>query len=222
MPLVVPEVNIKEAYGHALIANPNCSTIQSVIPLHALNKAFGLESVVYATYQAVSGSGQKGLLALAGQNEIYSEDITETCVPQIDVFLDDGFTKEEEKMMNETRKILNIKQLPVTATCVRVPVKIGHAVSIYVSLKQAPSLDELRTALADQPGLILIDDPAQKKYPTSTLARGTDLVYVGRIRQDRDFRNRFWLYVVADNVRKGAASNAIQIMKGLMMHDQSQ
>lgn len=223
VPLVVPEVNMQKAYGQPLIANPNCSTIQSVIPLFALNQAFGLEQVIYSTYQAVSGSGQKGLLALESKrSDVYPYDISETCIPEIDVFLEDGYTKEEEKMMLETKKILDEPNLAVTATCVRVPVKVGHAVSIFIKLKSNASLEAVRSVLQKQPGLVLLDDPTAHLYPTSTMAKGKDTVFVGRIRQDRDDPKQFWLYVAADNVRKGAASNAIQIMKGLMKRDQGQ
>lgn len=218
IPLVVPEVNMEEAINQPLIANPNCSTIQSVLPLSLLQKAFGLEKVVYTTYQAVSGSGYKGLQALEGDWEgVYPYDIRETCIPEIDVFMDDGYTKEEHKMIEETRKILGLPDLLVSATCIRVPVKIGHGVVIRVTLKQAADIMDVRKALI-HPSVVILDQPKEHIYPTSTVAKGTDLVYVGRLRKDLSETHTFLFYVVADNVRKGAASNAVEIMKGLMDH----
>jgi len=224
VPLVVPEINISDAYQSKLIANPNCSTIQSVLTLFAL-QPFGIESVEYYTYQAVSGSGQKGVddleQTLKGNTpQFYPYNISETCIPQIDVFLEDGYTKEEKKMMEETNKILHM-DVPISATCVRVPVKHSHAVSIRVTLQQEVPLKEIRTALEQQEGIIVKDDLSQQIYPVSTLSNGNDLVYVGRIRKDKINPKTVLLYVVADNIRKGAASNAVQIMKGLMNHDQS-
>lgn len=220
--LIVPEINLDHFDGaRKIVANPNCSTIQSVLPLKPLNDKFGLKRVVYTTYQAVSGSGMKGrndlARTLAGeQPEFYPYNIAKTCIPQIDVFTDNGYTKEEIKMVNETRKILGIKDLPVSATCVRVPVMNAHAVSIMVELKKPFTLDEVRNAFASQEGIKVLDDPANSIYPVSTVANDNDTVYVGRIRKDLSCENGLLFYCVSDNIRKGAAANAIQIAKALI------
>ncbi len=217
IPLVVPEVNLNDAISHKLIANPNCSTIQAILPLYALDKEYGIEEVTYNTYQAVSGAGYKGLDDFdRDKPEFFPYVIKETCIPQIDVFMDDGYTKEEHKMIDETKKILHRPDLLVSATCIRVPVKLSHAVSIRVKLKQKPELIKIRKTLANQPGIVLLDEPKAGIYPTSVQANNTDSVYVGRIRKDKIDDFTILLYCVADNVRKGAASNAVQIMKGLM------
>lgn len=220
IPLVVPEVNLADAFKNKLIANPNCSTIQSVLPLKALQEAFGLKKVSYTTYQAVSGSGEKGKADLQRTKNgeaptFYPYDISQTCIPEIDIFLPDGYTKEEVKMMAETQKILHQEDLPISATCVRVPVANSHGVSIQVELGRAFSLEEVREVLKNYPGIVLQDDPAQHLYPVSTTANGTDSVYVGRLRKDKIFENGLLLYTVADNIRKGAAANAVQIALAL-------
>ncbi len=224
VPLVMPEINIEDCQGHHLIANPNCSTIQSVLPLKALQDAFGLKSVNYTTYQAVSGSGAKGKAdlekTLKGEApSFYPYNISQTCIPEIDTFLEDGYTKEEVKMMQETQKILHQKQLPVSATCVRVPVLNSHAVSIQVQLEKAFALDEVRNILNDFPSIALRDDVKNHIYPVATEANGTDLVYVGRLRKDKILENGLLLYTVADNIRKGAAANAVQIALALVEKD---
>jgi len=220
VPLVVPEVNLDAAYGHKLIANPNCSTIQCMLPLKVLQVAYGLKSITYNTYQAVSGAGQKGINDLLDdETSFFPYDIQKTCIPHIDTFLSDGYTKEEHKMMNETRKILNDNHIPISATCVRVPVLNGHAITIRVTLNKPFDLEDIRSLFNAQDGLVLLDDPTHNIYPTSIASNDNDLVYVGRIRQDKIDPNTLLLYVVADNVRKGAASNAIQIMKGLIAHE---
>ena len=217
VPLVVPEVNPQAAFNHHhIIANPNCSTIQSVIPLQAL-KPWGLKRVVYSTYQAVSGSGYKGVADLnanlVGQpSTFYPKTILHNVLPHIDVFLPNGATKEEEKMVNETRKILELPDLKCTATCVRVPVFNGHSVAINVELEKPFELGEVIAALEAQPGLRVL----REGYPTPMDASGQDLTLVGRIRRDESVENGLNLWVVADNIRKGAASNAIQIMQKLM------
>ena len=221
VPLIVPEVNPQAAKTHhGIIANPNCSTIQSVIPLQAL-KPWGLRRVVYATYQAVSGSGYKGVADLkanlVGQaSSFYPKTILHNVLPHIDVFLPNGATKEEEKMVNETRKILGLPDLRCTATCVRVPVFNGHSVAINVELDKPFELDEILVALERQAGLKLL----REGYPTPLDVSGQDLTVVGRVRRDESVPNGLNLWVVADNIRKGAASNAIQIMQKLM-EDQS-
>ena len=162
--LVVPEINMDDIYSKSnIIANPNCSTIQSVLPLKAINDAFGIKRVVYTTYQAVSGSGQKGVNDLANcknglKPEFYPYDISKTCIPEIDEFLDDGYTKEEMKMVNETRKILHLPNLPVSATCIRVPVENAHGVMMQVELDKEFTIDEVKEAIKNQPGLVLYDD----------------------------------------------------------------
>lgn len=222
VPLVVPEVNLADAVKKRLIANPNCSTIQSVLPLKALQDAFGIEAVDYHTYQAVSGSGMKGLEDLNqtdNKPRFYPYNIRHTVIPHIDEFLSSGYTKEEQKMMDETKKILHDDTLKITATCVRVPVSYGHAVSMKVKLKQDVSIQAIQHTLSEFEHMTLVDDPVHLKYPVSTLAVGNDDVYVGRIRKDVNDPYSVLLFVVADNIRKGAASNAVQIMKGLIEHD---
>ena len=223
--LIVPEINLG-AFDNArkIVANPNCSTIQSVLPLKPLNDKFGLKRVVYSTYQAVSGSGQKGkndlIRTLKGEEpQFYPYNISQTCIPHIDVFLDDGYTKEEIKMVNETRKILNMPDLPVSATCVRVPVLNAHAVSIMVELDKPFTLDEVREAFAAQKGIVVVDDFKNNKYPVSTIANDNDAVYVGRIRKDLSSPNGLLFYCVSDNIRKGAAANAVQIAEALIKAD---
>lgn len=216
VPLIVPEVNAKAATSHHnIIANPNCSTIQSVIPLNAL-KPWGLKRVVYASYQAVSGSGYKGVndlkANLSGQpSSFYPKQILHNVIPQIDVMLDDGSTKEEQKMVDETRKILDLPNLPVSATCARVPVFNGHSVAINVELTRDFTLDEVIQALKAQAGLKVFEHD----LPTALDANGQDLTYVGRIRRDPSVPYGLNLWVVADNIRKGAASNAVQILQSL-------
>ena len=220
--LVVPEINMEDVLAKGpIIANPNCSTIQSVLPLKALSDAFGLKRVVYTTYQAVAGSGQKGIDDLrrtknGEKPEFYPYDISNTCIPEIDSFLDDGYTKEEMKMVNETRKILHLDTLPISATCIRVPVEVCHGVMIQVELEKKFTLEKVKEVLANYEGIVLYDDPKNHIYPNSIIAKDSDKVYVGRIRKDISVDNGILLYCVADNVRKGAASNAVQIAQRLV------
>ena len=218
IPLVVPEVN-PQAIGpdNRLIANPNCSTIQSVVALAPLQQ-FGLQRINYTTYQAVSGSGQKGIEDLArgsrGEEPVnYPHPIHDNILPHIDVFLPDGYTKEEQKMIDETRKIFRLPELPVSATCVRVPVTNAHSVAINVTFEQETTVEAIREALRQAPGVVLVDDVSQNQYPMPLDASGTDDVYVGRIRQDQSLANTFHIWCVADNIRKGAASNAVQVAR---------
>ncbi len=217
VPLIVPEVNM-EAYhkGDMIIANPNCSTIQSVLPLFAL-KPLGIKRVVYATYQAVSGSGYKGVLDLERnlnkeESTFYPKQILHNVIPQIDVFLENGNTKEEEKMIQETRKILNLPDLRVSATCVRVPVFNGHSVAINVEFENEFSIEEVYDLLLKQEGLKLWNED----YPTALDVSGLDVIHVGRVRRDESVPHGLNLWCVGDNIRKGAASNAVQIVKKLM------
>lgn len=222
VPLVVPEVNPEDIFkNNGIIANPNCSTIQSVVPLKVIDELYGIKRVVYSTYQAVSGSGIKGIedlqRGLKGEEpKTYPHPIVNNCLPHIDSFLGNGYTKEEEKMINETRKILNKKDLPITATCVRVPVINGHSISINVELEKDVNLEELRAKFRETKGIILEDDVKNNRYPLATEASGTDEVYVGRLRKDFSIEKGLNLWVVADNIRKGAATNAVQIAEILM------
>ena len=221
IPLVVPEVNLHTLKGYSgIIANPNCSTIQSVVALAPLRK-FGLKRVAYSTYQAVSGSGRAGLedleRGLVGEKPTYyTHPIAFNVLPHIDSFLEDGFTKEERKMMDETRKILELPDLKVTATAVRVPVRYGHCVEINVSFEQPFHTEEIREIFAADPNIVLMDDTENGVYPTPLDAAGQDKVYVGRIRRDPSQENALHMWCVADNVRKGAASNAVQILQSLL------
>jgi aspartate-semialdehyde dehydrogenase len=217
VPLVVPEVNPQDVKKHkGIIANPNCSTIQAVVVLKPLHDRYGIERVVFSTYQAVSGSGYKGIRdltdGLAGKEpSFYPHPIVNNCLPHIDVFLDNGYTKEEVKMIDETRKILGDDTLRITATTVRVPVEKCHSESVNVELKKDFDLEGLKDYLSKSPGIKVMDDPCSNLYPLATVAADTDLVYVGRIRRDESVKSGVNLWVVADNVRKGAATNAVQI-----------
>lgn len=217
VPLVVPEVNPKRAFENkGIIANPNCSTIQCMAPLKALAEKYGLRRVIYNTYQAVSGTGQKGVEDLQNglkglDPKTYPHQIVNNCLPHIDSFLENGYTKEEMKMVNETRKILELPNLPVTVTCVRVPVINSHSVSITAELNEDFDIEELKKVLADYEGIILVDNPAENVYPLAAEATGQDKVFVGRIRRDFSTDRSVNLWVVADNIRKGAATNAVQI-----------
>lgn len=222
VPLVVPEVNRKDAYAHhGIIANPNCSTIQAMLPLKALDDNYHIKRVVYSTYQAVSGAGKDALCDLENTNHTvplkkFPYPIYNNCLPHIDVFTKNGYSKEELKMINETRKILHRPDLRVTATTVRVPVCNSHSESINVEFEKDFDMPQLRDCLKNFPNLILQDDPSSNLYPMAINANGHDEVFVGRVRRDEsvDFGINMW--VVADNIRKGAASNAIQIVEELI------
>ena len=223
VPLVVPEVNphALASIKKGIVANPNCSTIQAVVPLKALDDAFGLDRVIYSTYQAVSGAGQKGYQDLedglcGALPKKFPHPIAGNCIPHIDVFLDNGYTKEEQKMIDETRKILERPDLRVTATCVRVPVFHGHSESINVAFKRPFELSEVFALLERTEGVIVRDDPQHNVYPMPIEAAGTDPVYVGRIRRDFSTENGLNFWCVADNIRKGAATNAVQILEYLL------
>ena len=222
IPLVVPEANPEALDGHnGIIANPNCSTIQVMPVLKVLADKYGLKRVIYSTYQAVAGSGQKGIddleANLKGEpSKNYPHQIAFNLLPHIDVFLDNGYTKEEIKMVEETRKILGLPDLRVTATCVRVPVKMGHAVSVNVELEKPCELEDVVKAFEEKEGVIVQDDVSKNVYPMPIVAEDTDEVYVGRIRRDESVDNGLNLWVVADNIRKGAATNTIQIAETLI------
>ena len=222
VPLIVPEVNPEEISNHhGIIANPNCSTIQAVVALKPLDDKYNIKRIVYSTYQAVSGAGKKGIDDLANgikglQPSKFPYPIYNNCLPHIDVFLDNSYTKEEEKMINETRKILKKPDLKITATAVRVPVFNSHCESINVEFENEFNLYELKKSLINSPGIIVKDDIENNIYPLPTNATGNDEVFVGRIRRDFSVDSGINLWVVADNIRKGAASNAIQIMEYMM------
>lgn len=213
IPLVVPEVNPEVLDGyHGIIANPNCSTIQCMAILRVLRDAYGLKRVVYSTYQAAAGAGVKGLHDLEnGTTTTFDVPLPKNVIPRIDVFLPDGYTKEEWKMIHETQKILDLPELPVTATCVRVPVDYGHSVSMDVELEKDFSVEEIRRALASVEGLVVKDDPSNLVYPTPLDCKHRDTIFVGRIRRDISRPNTVHLWCVADNIRKGAATNTVQI-----------
>ena len=222
VPLVVPEVNPSDAFLHkGIIANPNCSTIQAVVALKPLHDKYNIKRIVYSTYQAVSGAGTNGIADLKGTAageppKHFPYPIAFNCIPHIDTFRDDGYTKEEIKMINETRKILNAPELRITATTVRVPVFAGHSESINVEFEKPYDLDELIDTLSAAPGIILQNDFMHNEYPMPINAEGKDEVYVGRIRRDYSLDSGINLWVVSDNTRKGAASNAIDIMELIM------
>ena len=222
VPLVVPEVNAHDLDWHKnIIANPNCSTIQAMVALAPLHKKYGIKRIIYSTYQAVSGAGMGGFADL--ENGVKGEapkkfpvPIFGNVIPHIDVFLPNGYTKEEEKMMFETRKILGDPSLKITATTVRVPVFYGHSESINLEFINPITLEGVKECLASSEGIVVMDDPANAVYPTPLTTANTDPVYVGRIRLDESVENGLNLWVVADNIRKGAATNAVQIAEKLI------
>lgn len=218
VPLVVPQVNMEDAYDNFnIISNPNCSTIQAVIPLKVLDDKYKIKRVIYSTYQAVSGAGKKGIDDLLNNTtEKFQYPIVNNCIPQIDVFLDNGYSKEEMKMIEETRKILKKSKLPVTATCVRVPVLNCHSESISVELEYDFKIDDIKSLLNNSKGIIVLDDIKREIYPINTFVTGTDEVYIGRIRRDFSVENGINFWCVADNIRKGAASNAVEILENIL------
>ena len=228
VPLVVPEVNAGALSAHkGIIANPNCSTIQMVVALKPLYDRAGIRRIVVSTYQAVSGAGQSAVDDLRAQVEAVGRSETPraaamphpvafNCLPQIDVFLEGGDTKEERKMVDETRKILAAPDLPISATCVRVPVYYAHSEAVNVVTERALSPEEARDLLSAAPGVEVIDDPGSLAYPMALSASGRDPVYVGRIRRDASAENALNMWIVADNLRKGAALNAVQIAETLI------
>jgi aspartate-semialdehyde dehydrogenase len=224
VPLVVPEINMDAIQGAKIIANPNCSTIQMVLALAPLHKAFGIKRLVVATYQSVSGTGKAAVDQLfrerAGEtgNGVYPHPIDLNCLPQCDIFLDNDYTKEEMKLVHETRKILGAPQIAITATCVRVPVMGGHSEAVNIEFEKPFTLEKVRELLTAMPGIIVQDDPKALQYPMPAFAHGKDEVFVGRIRRDDSIANGLNLWIVADNLRKGAATNAVQIAMKLAVH----
>ncbi|HQO42605.1 MAG TPA: aspartate-semialdehyde dehydrogenase [Bacillota bacterium] len=222
VPLIVPEVNPHAVKNHSgIISNPNCSTIQAVVALKPLHDKYKIKRIVYSTYQSVSGTGVKGVVDLeegikGNAPKIYPHPIAYNCLPHIDVFLDNGYTKEEIKMVDETKKIFDDQSLKITATTVRVPVYYAHSESINAEFENDFDIDELKGLLAGSPGIIVQDDPANCIYPLAINAAGRDEVFVGRIRRDYSVDYGVNLWVVADNIRKGAATNAVQIAELLI------
>ena len=224
VPLVVPEVNPQDIeWNKGIIANPNCSTIQAMVALKPLQDKYGIKRVIYSTYQAVSGSGVKGISdlknGLEGNDEplqAYAHPIAGNCLPHIDVFTENGYTKEEMKMINETHKILGDEDIKVTATTVRVPVFDSHSESINIELEKPFEIEDIFELFRNAPGIVLQDDVENNVYPLALTAAGTDPVYVGRIRRDFSVDNGLNIWVVADNIRKGAATNAVQIAEELL------
>ena len=223
VPLVVPEVNPDDIKSnHGIIANPNCSTIQAVVALKPLDDKYKIKRIVYSTYQAVSGAGKNGLEDLLNKSsgddlKKFPHSIYNNCLPHIDVFMEDGYTKEEHKMIDETRKILGRQDIKITATTVRVPVENCHGESINIEFENDFDLEEVKFILKDSKGIKLCDEPQNNFYPLATMANGTDDVYVGRLRRDFSQPNSLNMWCVADNIRKGAASNAIQIMEEIIL-----
>lgn len=227
VPLVIPEVNPDALSWHkGLIANPNCSTIQMLVALKPLHDQYGIKRIVVSTYQAVSGTGQKAIDELNQQiqdhvsaspirSNVYPYQIAFNALPHIDIFLENNYTKEEMKMVHETNKILD-KNISVSATTVRIPVFRSHSESINVEVKKPFELDEIFTILKSAPGVVVVDNPAEAQYPMAIEAEGQDSVFVGRIRRDFSIENGLNLWVVADNLRKGAALNAVQIAETLV------
>ncbi|MGG1245788.1 aspartate-semialdehyde dehydrogenase [Bacillus spizizenii] len=234
-PLVVPEVNEADLHEHnGIIANPNCSTIQMVAALEPIRKAYGLSKVIVSTYQAVSGAGNEAVKELYSQTQaiLNQEEIEPAimpvkgdkkhyqiafnAIPQIDKFQDNGYTFEEMKMINETKKIMHMPELQVAATCVRLPIQTGHSESVYIEVdRDDATVEDIKNLLKEAPGVTLQDDPSQQLYPMPADAVGKNDVFVGRIRKDLDRANGFHLWVVSDNLLKGAAWNSVQIAESL-------
>jgi len=222
IPLVVPEINPEDIKWHkGIISNPNCSTIQCVVPLKPLHDKFKIKRIIFSTYQAVSGSGLGGLIDLEyGLKSIkpkkYPHPIAYNCLPHIDSFLKNGYTKEEIKMIEETKKILHDDNLKITATAVRVPVRYGHSVSVNIEFENSFDIQEIFNVLKEAKGVIVLDDISNELYPMPIDVEGKDEVYVGRIRRDFSIENGINMWVVADNIRKGAATNTVQIAELLI------
>ncbi len=223
VPLVVPEVNPEDVkWNKGIIANPNCSTIQAMVPLKPLDLKYGIKRVIYSTYQAVAGAGVAGYADLeegslnGAAPKKFQHQIAYNLIPHIDVFMDNGYTKEEMKMIEETKKILHRDDIKVTATTVRVPVYYGHSESINIEFEKDFDVNEVRELLASSNGVIVMDDPSKNEYPMPAPLAGRDEVFVGRIRRDESIDNGINIWVVADNIRKGAATNAVQIAELLI------
>ena len=230
VPLVVPFVNPQDIKKHnGIIANPNCSTIQAVIALAPIHREYKIKRIIYSTYQSVSGAGKLGCNDLENGIKSYLDKdikdlqkflypIFDNCIPQIDSFLDNGYTKEEQKMIEETQKILHAEDLPITATTVRVPIFNCHSESINIELEKEFDVEDIKSLLSESPGIILKDNIQTNKYPMPMYCSGHDEVFVGRIRRDYSIKNGLNIWVVADNIRRGAATNAVEILYKLIMN----
>lgn len=228
VPLVVPEVNPEDIMNSkGIIANPNCSTIQAVVAINPIHKKYGIKRIVYSTYQSVSGAGMAGYTDLENGIQSYVDKVDRelqkfpypifnNCIPHIDDFLENGYTKEEIKMVNESRKILHDQSIKITATTVRVPVFSAHSESINLELMDEYELDDIKELMNTSPGIVLVDDPKNNIYPLASVSTGTDAVYVGRLRRDDSVENGLNMWVVSDNIRKGAATNAVQIAQMIL------
>lgn len=222
VPLIVPEVNINEVKNSkGIISNPNCSTIQAMLVLKPLDDKYKIKRIVYSTYQAVSGAGKLAISDLetkasSDNLKAFPYPIYNNCIPQIDSFTSSGYTKEELKMINETRKILGRPNLPITATCVRVPVVNSHSESINIEFENDFDIYDVKMLLQNSPGVLVVDNIEKEQYPLATKANGYDEIFVGRIRKDYSINHGLNLWVVADNLRKGAATNAVQILEYLI------
>jgi aspartate-semialdehyde dehydrogenase len=221
--LVVPEINADALTAtDKIIANPNCSTIQMVVALNPLHKKYGIQRIVVSTYQSVTGTGVKAVTQLMNERQgvkgemAYKYPIDLNAIPQIDVFLDNGYTKEEMKLVNETKKIMRDDSIRVTATTVRIPVMGGHSESVNIEFAKEFDLDEVRDLLGAAPGVAVVDDPANQRYPMPKDAHEHDEVFVGRLRRDETQPRTLNMWVVSDNLRKGAATNAVQIAEYLL------
>lgn len=222
-PLVVPQIN-QDSIGDAkIIANPNCSTIQMVLALHPLHHLYGIKRIVVSTYQSVSGTGKAAVQQMederkkgSSSNMVYSYPIDQNCIPHCDIFLDNGYTKEEMKLVNETRKIFASPDIQITATAVRVPVTGGHSESINVAFERDFDMNDVKKALTQTEGVVLVDNTQNNQYPMPIYAKDKDEVFVGRLRRDESNPNTLNMWVVADNLRKGAATNAIEILEKLI------
>ncbi|MBU2536029.1 MAG: aspartate-semialdehyde dehydrogenase [Chloroflexota bacterium] len=231
VPLVVPEVNPEDIEWHSgIIANPNCSTIQMVVALYPLHKVNPIKRIVVSTYQSVSGTGAAAVEELSVQSKqvlegqttiphVYPHQIAFNVLPEIDVFLDDGYTREEWKMVEETKKIMHASEIAMSATCARVPVYTGHSEAVWVEFSSPMMPDEVERILVGAPGVKILDDSAISLYPHPWMAAGTDEVFVGRIRRDTSHPNGLAMWIVADNLRKGAALNAVQIAEEMVKRD---
>jgi aspartate-semialdehyde dehydrogenase len=226
--LVVPEINASELTREdKIIANPNCSTIQMVMALAPLHRKYGIDRIVVSTYQSFTGTGAKAVAQYEAERDgqkpekdkmAYHYPIFENCIPQCDVFTDNGYTKEEMKLVSETKKILGDNSLKVTATAIRVPVNGGHSESVNVSFHRDIDVTEVRQILTETPGIVVLDNPEKYEYPMPLFAKNKNEVFVGRLRKDESAQNALNMWIVADNLRKGAATNAIQIVKFLIDH----
>jgi len=223
IPLVIPEINIHAVKASdRIIANPNCSTIQMLMALACLHKEYNIKRIVVSTYQSVTGTGVKAVTQLENERQgiqgemAYPYQIDMNCLPQCDVFLENGYTKEEMKLVNETRKILEDNSIRVTATAARVPVVGGHSEAVNVEFERDYDLNRVRELLSSTPGVILYDNPSEKRYPMPIISHNKDEVFVGRLRRDFSQDNTLNMWVVADNIRKGAATNAVQIAEAMI------